>query len=130
AFAACELDAGFEARRLMISLGLDEPELLHMRDERRHAVIAQSAGMEPRRYESRAERVHLHQRGEVAGVAEVISIFAAREARAGSRLDSDNAHFLAATQLCADERKRDAREVRSPARAADDDIRIVIGHLE
>ena len=60
-----------------------------MRHERRHAVIAQAAGVEARRHEGRAERVHLRQRRQMAGVAEIVGVLAARQARAGCRLDRD-----------------------------------------
>ena len=101
-----------------------------MRDERRHAVVAQAAGVESGRHERRAEGVHLGERRHVAGVAEVVGIAPPGQARTGRRLDRHDAHRLAAAQLRADERERDAGEVRAAAGAADDDVRIVVGHLE
>ena len=103
--------------------GLDQAQLLQVRDQRRHAVVAQSAGVEAGRHEGRAERVHLGERRHVPGVAEVVGVPPARQARAGRRLDGDDAHLLAAAQLRADERERDAGEVRAAAGAADDDVR-------
>jgi hypothetical protein len=56
-------------------------------------------------------------------VAEVVGVPAAREAGAGGRLDRDDAHLAAAAQLRAEKREDDAG-------AADDHVRIVVGHLE
>ena len=86
--------------------------------------------MEARRREGRAQRVHLDERREVGGVAEVVGEFSARKARAGGRFDRHHAHLAPAAQLRADERKRDAGEVRPAAGAADDDVRIVARHLQ
>src|SRR5262245_1890388 len=52
-FAARELNAGFEAGDLVIGARLDQAELGDMRNQRRHAVIAQAAGMEAGRNEGR-----------------------------------------------------------------------------
>ena len=101
-----------------------------MADHRRHAVIAEAAGVEAGRNEARAKRVHLDERRQVSCVAEIVGVGAAREARAGGRLHGDDAHLLAAAERRADERKRDPREVRAAAGAADDDVRIVARHLE
>ena len=64
------------------------------------------------------------------GVAEVVGVFAARQRRAGRRLDRDDAALAAAAQLQAEEREGDAGEVRAAAGAADDDVGIVARHLE
>ena len=85
--------------------------------------------MEARRHERGPERVHLRQRRHLARVAEVVRVAPAREARARGWFDRDDADLLAAAQLCPDERKRDAREVRPAAGAADDDVGVVVGHL-
>ena len=62
AFRPGELNAGLEAADLMYRAGFDFAQMGQMADQRRHAVIAQTAGMEPRRNEAGAERVHLDQR--------------------------------------------------------------------
>jgi hypothetical protein len=66
--------------RLVVGHGLDQAQLLQVRHQRRHAVVAQAAGVEARRREGRAQRVHLGQRRQVAGVAEVVGVLAARQA--------------------------------------------------
>src|SRR5205807_6826928 len=81
ALATRELDARLEARLLVIGARLDQPELVGVRHQRRHAVVAQAAGVEAGRDEGRAERVHLDQRREVRGVAEVVGVLAAGERR-------------------------------------------------
>ncbi len=86
--------------------------------------------MEAGRDEGRAERVHLHQRREVRGVAEVVGVLALGQRRAGRGLDRDDAALAAAAQLQAEEREGEAGEVRAAAGAADDDVGIVARHLE
>ena len=115
---------------LLIGARLDQPKLVDVRDQRRHAVIAQAARMGRRGNECRAERVHLDQRGQVRRVAEVVGVFAARHRRAGRGLDRDEAALAPAAQLHAQVWERDAGEVRSAADAADDDVRVVARHLE
>src|SRR5207249_9653315 len=78
-----------------------------------------------------AERVHLHQRRQTDGVAEVVDVLALGEARAGGRLDGDDPHLLVlAGELVGRERERETGEVRAAAGAADDDVRGVVGLLE
>ena len=62
ALGAGELDAGLEARALVDAPGLDEAVLLEQADQRRHAVVAQAAGVDRLRDEVVAERVHLDER--------------------------------------------------------------------
>jgi hypothetical protein len=69
-----------------------------------------------------AEGVHLGERADHAGVAEVVGESAAREARAGRGLDGDEAVVLLAAELLAHERRDEAAEVGAAARAADDDV--------
>ena len=58
-----------------------------MRDHRRHAVVAQPAGVDRRRPEVVAQGVHLQQRRRPRRIAEVVPILALREGRARRRLD-------------------------------------------
>src|SRR5215510_5770860 len=86
--------------------------------------------MEARRHEGGTERVHLDERRQVSGVAEIIGVLTAGQGRAGRRLASDDARFRTAAQTGADEWKRDPREIAAAACAADDDVWIVAGHFE
>ena len=129
AFVLRKEDARLKTRYLVMSNRLDERQFLEMRDERRHAVIAQAAGVEARRYEGRPERVHFRQRRHLARVAEVVRVAPARKARARGRFDRDGADFPAAAELRPDEREGDAREVRPATGAADHDVGVVVGHL-
>ena len=72
--------------------------------------------------EVRAERVHLRERTDAAGVAVVVGILAARKRRAARRLDGDDAVVCLAAQLLAHERRDEAAEVGAAARAADDHV--------
>ena len=85
--------------------------------------------MEAGRDEGRAERVHLHQRRQVPGVAEVVGVFAAGERGTGRRLDGDDAHRLFLAQLLAEERERQPGEIRAAAGAADHHVGPEAGHL-
>ena len=49
------------------------PELVDVRHQRRHAVVAQPAGVDRVGDEVVAEGVHLEQRGHAGGVAEVVA---------------------------------------------------------
>src|SRR6266446_3685396 len=64
------------------------------------------------------------------GVAEIIGVAAARQARTGRRLAGDDPWLRPAAQPGADERKGDAGEVAAAAGAADDDVGIIAGHFE
>ena len=72
------MHARLEAGVLMIGARLDQAELLQVADQRRHAVIAQAPGMEAGRDEFRSERMHLDERRQMSGVAEIEGVFAAR----------------------------------------------------
>ena len=113
----------------MVGARLDQAELLGVRHQRRHAVIAQAAGVEAGRNEGRAERVHLDQRRQMRGVAEIVGVFAARQRRAGGRLDRDDAALAAAAQLQPEKRKRKPGEIRAAAGAGDHHVGIVARHL-
>ena len=76
-----ELHAGLEAGALVDASGLDEAVLLEQADQRRHAVIAETAGVDRLRDEVGAEGMHLHDRRHLAGVAEVVGVDAAGQAR-------------------------------------------------
>ena len=114
----------------MIGARLDQAELVDVRHHRRHAVITQAAGVETRRNERRSQRVHLDQRRQVRGVAEVVGVFAARQRRACGRLDRDEAALAPAAQLQPEEREGKPGEVRAAAGAADHDVGVVARHLE
>ena len=74
-----ELHRTGEALRLRDGHGVHEAKLINVRDERRHAVVAQATGVNGVGDEVMAQRVHLHQRGHARGVAEVVGVHAARQ---------------------------------------------------
>ena len=80
-------------------------------------MVAEPAGVDRRRHEVVAERVHRQQRRHARGVAEVVVERAFGERRARRRLHRDEAHVGVGH-----ERQRDATEVRSAAAAADHDV--------
>ena len=102
------------------------------RDQRRHPVVAQAAGVDRVRDEVVAQRVHLHQRRHARRVAEVVGVRASRQRRARGRLDGADHRVHPAGQLLAQERERQPAEVRAAAGAADEDVRRLadLGELE
>src|SRR5215831_1517122 len=63
-------------------------------------------------------------------VAEIISVFAARQRRTGRWLDSDSAPLPSPAQLQAEERKCETSKIRATTRTSNDDIGIVARLLE
>lgn len=121
--------ASLKALTLGVGGGLHQAQLLAVTHQRCHAVVAEPAGVETRRREGAAEGVHLGQRGHVAGVAEVVGVLAARERRAGRRLDCHDARLAPAAQRLADEGKGDAREVGAATSAAHHYVGPGVGHM-
>src|SRR6516165_9935153 len=99
---AGELNARLEAGVLRKRAGFDEPEFLQQADER----------------------------CQMPGITEIIGIFAARQARAGSWLAGDHPGLRAAAQPGADKRERNAGEIAAAARATHDNVGIITRHLE
>ena len=88
-------------------------------DQRRHAVVAQAAGVDGCRHEVGTEGVHLQQRREVRGVAEVVLVFALGERRRCLRLAGDDLRLRTALEVLADEREADPGEVRATTGAGE-----------
>ena len=86
-------------------------------------MIAQPSGVVGRGYEAAAEGVHLGERTDFAGVAEVVGVTAAGEARTRGRFHGDDPVIRFSAQFFAHERRDQAAEVGTAARAADDDVR-------
>src|SRR5581483_11627337 len=97
-------------------LGPHEAVAHELRHERRRTVVAKAAGMDRRRDEVMAERVHRDERRQPAGIAEVVCEEAAGQRRARSRLTREQVD-VPAGELLAEERKREAGEVRAAAEA-------------
>ena len=91
-------------------------------------MVAQPAGVDRLRDEVVAQGVHLDQRGQLRGVAEVVGVDAAGQRRRGLGLDRDHPCWLAA-HLLAEEREHQPREVRAAAGAPDEHVRLLAGHL-
>jgi hypothetical protein len=132
AFGTRKQHAGGEAVVLRVGVASIRFSFLQVADQRRHAVVAQAAGMKARRREGAAQRVHLGQRRQVRGVAKVVGELAARQAGAGGGFHRHDAALLglAAAQLLADEGEGDAREVAAATGAADDHVGVVAGHFQ
>ena len=113
------------------AIGSISPSMTRWEISGAHAVVAQPAGVDSGGHEAAAQGVHLDQRRQVRGVAEVVGVGALGHGRAGGGLDGDDARALVlSAQLATDERERDAGEVGAAAGAADDDVGPVVGQLE
>ena len=77
---------------------------------------------------SAPEGVHLDDRRHLAGVAEVVGVDAAGQARGRLGLAGDDPVLGAFPEVASEERERQAGEVRAAAGAGDDDIRRLAGH--
>lgn len=89
-------------------------------------MVAQPARVVGGRLEFAAKRVHLGQRRNLAGIAEIIGISAARHRWAGGRLHGDEIGVRFAGQPVLHKGCDQAAKVRATARAADDDIRVLV----
>jgi hypothetical protein len=101
ALGAGELHTGGEALRLTDRDGLEQSELVDVGDERRHAVVAKPAGMDRVGDEVVAQRVHLHERGQLRRIPEVVGVDAAGERRRRLRLHRDHPVVGLAAELLA-----------------------------
>ncbi len=122
AFDARKILRCLKDARLLNCARFHESVVVELRERRAHAVVAKTARVVGRRNEAGAERVHFCQRADHAGVAEVVGESAAREARAGRRLDGNDPVVLFAAQLLPHKRRNQTAEVRAAAGAADDDV--------
>ena len=85
-------------------------------------MVAQAAGVVGGGDEAAAESVHLGQRADPAGVAEVVGEHAAGEAGAAGRLDGYELVIALAAQLFAHEGADESAEVAAAAGAADNHV--------
>src|SRR5207247_4810454 len=97
ALRARELHRGLERGELRHRHRLDHAFVVELANERCHAVVAQAAGVQRRRDERVAEGVHLDERREADGIAEVVDVLAPGDARAGGWLDGADADLLVLT---------------------------------
>ena len=102
------------------------------RDERRHAVVPQAAGVNPVRDEAVPQGVHLDERRHFAGIAKVIGVLPARDRRACVGLDRQKPRLGTALQAVAQERKGEPREIAATTDAPHDQVGHRVGalHLE
>ena len=122
AFGLGEELGGFEHLGLLDGRCTNHLLVVEFRKDGAHAVVAQAASMVGRRDEAGTQRVHLGERADLAGIAEVVGVLTASEARAACRFHSENIVVGFATELFADERAHEATEVRTTAGATDDEV--------
>ena len=122
AFNAGEHLSCFEDFGLLDGNSFHQAVVVELGEHGAHAVIAKAACVVGSRDEVAAQCVHLGERAYHSGVAEVVSVNAASEARAGSRLNCDDLIVRLAAELLAHERSDEAAEVGTAAGAADDHV--------
>ena len=96
--------------------------MVELGQDRAHAVVPETAGVVGARDEAGTEGVHLRERGDFTGVAEVVSKLASRQRRAGGGFDCDDPVVRFASQLLAHEGADETAKVGATAGAADDDV--------
>ena len=97
--AAGKEDCRREDVVLQVRLGADQAVADELRDQRRHAVVSQPAGVNGRRNEVVPERMHRDERRELARVAEVVREDPAGERRARCRLAGEHVDLAAGDLL-------------------------------
>src|SRR5687767_8074301 len=118
---AGELGGGFEHLALRVGDGLHPAVLDQVADDRGVAVVAEPAGVDRRRDELVAQRVHEDLRRHAGLVAEVVLVTALRQRRAGRWLDrhQPGAAPVIGPGAVGDERQRQPGEVGAAAAGAD-----------
>src|SRR5512134_3294 len=124
-----EGERALENHGLGVGLGLDQPLVVELADERRIPVVPEPSGVDPRGDEVVTEGIHLDERREPGGVAEIVGIYPLGQRRAGRRLDRYDPRVLRSRDLVPEEREADAGEVAPSAAASDDHVRVVAGDL-
>ena len=93
-----------EHARLLHSNRLHKPIGIQLGKYGAHAMVSQSAGMVRGRDEAAAQRVHLRQRADHSGIAEIVCELSSGKARAGCRFHGDKAVILLSSELFTHER--------------------------
>jgi len=109
---------------LIDRLRLQEPFDDTLTHQRRHAVIAQTAGMDRLRNERMSERVHGKQRGHACHIAKIVGKRTARQCGAGRRFHGNN-FDLCSVDFFAHKGKRNAGKITAAPRTSDHNIRIL-----
>ena len=122
AFDAGELFGGFEDVGLGDGDGAHHFLVVEFGEDGAHAVETQAAGVDGAGHEAGAEGLHFGQGADVAGVAEIVGVGAACEARAAGGFDGDEVVIGFAAEFLAHERGDEAAEVGAAAGAADDRV--------
>ena len=104
--------------------------MIQLRKRGAHAVIPQTACMVGRRNETAAQRVHLCQRANFTGIAEIIRKLSACQARTGSRFNCQNAVIRFSAQLFAHKRCNQATQIGTAAGTANDQVRLYAQLIE
>ena len=115
AFSASKLEGTVETLCLRDRNRFDQTQLVDVRDQGRHPVVAETACMNGLWNKPMTQRMHFHEWREPCGIAKVITIFALRESGASGRLDTANRGVHVAGEFFAQKGKGEAAKIRTPA---------------
>ena len=119
-------DCRLEHLGLFIGHRLQIAVMVQLGEDGAHAVVAQAAGVVGRGDEPAAQGVHPGQRGDAAGVAEVVGIPPAGQGRAGGRLHRHKTGVTAALQPVGHEGGNQAAQIGAAAGAAHHHVGIFV----
>ena len=112
-FSASKLEGTVETLCLRDRNRFDQTQLVDVRDQGRHPVVAEAACMNGLWNKSMTQRMHFHEWREPCGIAKVITILAFCESRARCGLDTPNSGIHVAGQLFAQKGKGEAAKIRT-----------------
>ena len=128
-FGAGQQAAGLESGFLRECHGVHETQVVGVGDHGCHAVVAKAASVDGVGDEVCTHGVHLHERGGVGDVAEVVAEFSFCHGWAGGRFDGDNFGGAVAGDDFPDEGEGEAGQVGAATGAAEDVVGLFFAEL-
>ena len=122
AFYFCEVLRGFKHFRLLDADCFQQALVIELGQGGTHAVIAQAAGVVGGRDKIAAQRIHLGKRADHTRIAEIVSVYAAGQAGAGSGFNGDDLVVGFAAELFSHKRCDQAAQIGSAAGTANDNV--------
>ena len=111
---------------LGIGLRLNQLRGEHMADQRRRAMIPQSAGVNRGWDELVSQRVHHQERCIAGNISKIIFAGTFSQSRTGARFDRNQSQVLScSTEFVSEKRESQAGEIASASMTRDDDIGVV-----
>ncbi len=121
-FYFCEVLRGFKYFRLLDADCFHQALMIELGQGGTHAVIAKAAGMVGGGDKVAAQRVHFGKGADHTGIAEIVSVYTAGKAGAGSGFNGDDPVVGFAAELFSHKRCDQTAQIGSAAGTADDDV--------